>query len=198
MRKVDLIAFFVKEDAGRYISKDFTCSLTITSCMVTKDGRMFTWVKLTLFRYCQIYTSFHCRVGVPDHMDDGFSCTILHNNGDQKVRTAAEIALMAECNMKLMVALSIMEECFLPILDPRTGIDIIPSILYNWRWYNLSFSVFWISCAWLTCLIAYLIFPWFCCFTFMKFNTCYLLSHLYCVPLIGLILYIWITRASIL
>jgi hypothetical protein len=42
MRKVDLIAFFVKEDAGRYISKDFTCSLTITSCMVTKDGRMFT------------------------------------------------------------------------------------------------------------------------------------------------------------
>ncbi|XP_039772911.1 uncharacterized protein LOC120641022 isoform X2 [Panicum virgatum] len=85
-------------------------------------------------RRCQqIYTTFHCRVGVPDHMDDGFSCTILHNNGDQKVRTAAEIALMAECNMKLMIALSIMEECFLPILDPRTGIDIIPSILYNWR-----------------------------------------------------------------
>ncbi|XP_034604524.1 uncharacterized protein [Setaria viridis] len=85
-------------------------------------------------RRCQkIYTSFHCRVGVPDHMDDGFCCTILHNNGDQKVRTAAEIALMAECNMKLMIALSIMEECFLPILDPRTGIDIIPSILYNWR-----------------------------------------------------------------
>jgi len=40
---------------------------------------------------------------------------------------------MAECNMKLMIALSIIEECFLPILDPRTGIDIIPSILYNWR-----------------------------------------------------------------
>jgi len=90
-------------------------------------------MRLTLFWYCQIYTTFHCRVGVPDHMDDGFSCTILHNNGDQKVRTAAEIALMAECNMKLMIALSIMEECFLPILDPRTGIDIIPSILYNWR-----------------------------------------------------------------
>lgn len=88
---------------------------------------------LTLFKYCQIYMSFHCRVGVPDHMNDGFSCTILHNNGDQKVRTAAGIALMAECNMKLMVALSIMEECFLPILDPMTGIDIIPSILYNWR-----------------------------------------------------------------
>ncbi|KAJ1271059.1 hypothetical protein BS78_06G100000 [Paspalum vaginatum] len=85
-------------------------------------------------RRCQqIYTIFRSRVGVPDHLDDGLSCTVLHNNGDQKVRTAEEIALMAECNMKLMIALSIMEECFLPILDPRTGIDIIPSILYNWR-----------------------------------------------------------------
>ncbi|XP_066350192.1 uncharacterized protein [Miscanthus floridulus] len=85
-------------------------------------------------RKCQqIYTIFRSRVGVPDHVDDGLSCTILRNNGDKKVRTAEEIALMAECNMKLMIALSIMEECFLPILDPRTGIDIIPSILYNWR-----------------------------------------------------------------
>jgi len=76
---------------------------------------------------------FRSRVGVPDHVDNDLSCTILRNNGDKKVRTAGEIALMAECNMKLMIALSIMEECFLPILDPRTGIDIIPSILYNWR-----------------------------------------------------------------
>jgi hypothetical protein len=52
---------------------------------------------------------------------------------NQKVCAAAEIALLAEGNMKLMIALTIMEECFFPILDPRTGIDIIPSILYNWR-----------------------------------------------------------------
>ncbi|KAG0525841.1 hypothetical protein BDA96_06G092200 [Sorghum bicolor] len=85
-------------------------------------------------RKCQqIYMIFRSRVGVPDHVDNDLSCTILRNNGDKKVRTAGEIALMAECNMKLMIALSIMEECFLPILDPRTGIDIIPSILYNWR-----------------------------------------------------------------
>ncbi|XP_062183659.1 uncharacterized protein LOC133887705 [Phragmites australis] len=85
-------------------------------------------------RRCQqICTRFRSHIGVPDHIDDGLSCTILRNNGDQKVCAPAEIALMAECNMKLMIALSIMEECFLPILDPRTGIDIIPSIVYNWR-----------------------------------------------------------------
>lgn len=73
------------------------------------------------------------RVGIPIHTIDGFSCTVLRNNGDQRVSTAADIAILAECNMKLVIALSIMEECFLPIIDARTGIDIIPPILYNWR-----------------------------------------------------------------
>ncbi|TVU14468.1 hypothetical protein EJB05_37938 [Eragrostis curvula] len=95
------------------------------------EGRLDSWFCGT--RCQQIFTSFRSRVGVPDHMDNGFSCTVLRNNGDQKVMSAAEIAVTAECNMKLMIALSIMEECFLPIIDPRTGIDIIPSILYNWR-----------------------------------------------------------------
>ncbi|VAH47896.1 unnamed protein product [Triticum turgidum subsp. durum] len=85
-------------------------------------------------RRCQqIYTSMRSRVGIPDHLDDGFSCTILRNNDDQKVHSASDIALLAECSMKLIIALSILEECFLPIFDPRTGVDIMPPIVYNWR-----------------------------------------------------------------
>jgi hypothetical protein len=72
-------------------------------------------------------------VGIRDDTDEGFACTILRNNGDQKVHSAADIALLAECNMKLVIALSILEECFLPIFDPRTGIDIMPPMVYNWR-----------------------------------------------------------------
>uniref|UniRef100_A0A0E0KQU8 DNA 3'-5' helicase n=1 Tax=Oryza punctata TaxID=4537 RepID=A0A0E0KQU8_ORYPU len=82
---------------------------------------------------CQIYMNLRSRVGIPNHTVDGFSCSVLRNNGDQRVSTAADIAILAECNMKLVIALSIMEECFLPIIDARTGIDIIPPILYNWR-----------------------------------------------------------------
>ncbi|XP_068641440.1 probable LRR receptor-like serine/threonine-protein kinase At1g67720 [Aristolochia californica] len=38
---------------------------------------------------------------------------------------------MAEYNTKFVVALTIMVECFLTMLDPRTGIDMIPHILYD-------------------------------------------------------------------
>uniref|UniRef100_A0ACD5UBI9 Uncharacterized protein n=1 Tax=Avena sativa TaxID=4498 RepID=A0ACD5UBI9_AVESA len=96
-----------------------------------EEGGTGTWF---CGRRCQqIYTIMRSLVGIPDHTDEGFACTILRNNGDQKVRSAADIALLAECNMKLVIALSILEECFLPIYDPRTGIDIMPPMVYNWR-----------------------------------------------------------------
>ncbi|KAK1683223.1 hypothetical protein QYE76_044071 [Lolium multiflorum] len=96
-----------------------------------EEGGTGTWF---CGRRCQqIYTAMRSLVGIPDHTGDEFSCTILRNNDDQKVRSAADIALLAECNMKLVIALSLLEECFLPIFDPRTGIDIMPPMVYNWR-----------------------------------------------------------------
>lgn len=96
-----------------------------------KEGGTGTWF---CGRRCQqIYKIMRSLVGIPDRIDEGFACTVLRNNGDQKFRSAADIALLAECNMKLVIALSILEECFLPIFDPRTGIDIMPPMVYNWR-----------------------------------------------------------------
>nr|XP_010324387.1 increased DNA methylation 1 isoform X2 [Solanum lycopersicum] len=83
---------------------------------------------------CQeVYEGLHSRIGFVNHLADGFSWTILRCIlGDHKVHSQRFIALKAECNSKLAVALTIMEECFLPMVDPRTGIDMIPHVIYSW------------------------------------------------------------------
>ncbi|KAL6999604.1 hypothetical protein U1Q18_000762 [Sarracenia purpurea var. burkii] len=82
----------------------------------------------------EVYLGLQSRIGLVNLLCDGFSCTLLRCiHGDQRVHSAQKfVALKAECNSKLAVALTIMEECFLPMVDPRTGIDMIPHVLYNW------------------------------------------------------------------
>ncbi|XP_029118297.2 increased DNA methylation 1 isoform X1 [Elaeis guineensis] len=81
-------------------------------------------------RNCQeVYSGLRSRVGVLNCLGDGFSWTILRCN--HEIKSIQKIPLMAECNTKLAIALGIMEECFLPMVDPRTGIDMIPHVLYN-------------------------------------------------------------------
>lgn len=82
----------------------------------------------------EIHSRLHSQIGRQNPISDGFSWTLLRCiHGDQKVHsTPAFIALKAECNLKLAVALTIMEECFLPMVDTRTGIYMIPHVLYNW------------------------------------------------------------------
>ncbi|KAI5605363.1 hypothetical protein BDE02_01G346800 [Populus trichocarpa] len=83
---------------------------------------------------CQeVYSGLHSRVGINNPIADGFCWTLLRCiHEDQKVLSAQRLALKAECNSKLAVALTIMEECFQSMVDPRTGIDMIPHALYNW------------------------------------------------------------------
>ncbi|XP_016581144.2 increased DNA methylation 1 isoform X1 [Capsicum annuum] len=84
---------------------------------------------------CQeVYKGLHSRIGFINGLTDGFSWTLLRSiHGDHIVHSDQRfIALKAECNSKLAVALTIMEECFLPMVDPRTGIDMIPQVIYSW------------------------------------------------------------------
>ncbi|KAG5546132.1 hypothetical protein RHGRI_018345 [Rhododendron griersonianum] len=84
--------------------------------------------------YVKVYLGLQSHIGLVNLLSDGFSWTLLRCiYGDQRVHSAQRfVALKAECNSKLAVALKIMEECFLPMVDPRTGIDMIPHVVYNW------------------------------------------------------------------
>jgi hypothetical protein len=81
----------------------------------------------------KVYNGLSSRVGIINPNADGLSWSILKCfQEDGMVHSARRLALKAECNSKLAVALSIMEESFLSMVDPRTGIDMIPHVLYNW------------------------------------------------------------------
>ncbi|XP_071727162.1 increased DNA methylation 1-like [Rutidosis leptorrhynchoides] len=81
----------------------------------------------------EIHTGLESRVGLMNSISDGFSWTLLRcTHVDQNVLSGQHfVALEVECNLKLAVAVTIMEECFLPMVDPKTGIDMIPQVLYN-------------------------------------------------------------------
>ncbi|XP_021288478.1 increased DNA methylation 1-like [Herrania umbratica] len=81
----------------------------------------------------EVHSCLSSCLGMINHLAEGFSWTLLRCiHEDQKFHSALRFALKAECNSKLAVALSIMEECFQSMVDPRTGVDMIPHLLYNW------------------------------------------------------------------
>lgn len=80
----------------------------------------------------KVYYGLRSLIGVVNQIDDGHSWTVLKcNHGSRKIGSAEKVALTAECNAKLALALTLMEECFLPMVDPKTGISMIPHVVYN-------------------------------------------------------------------
>ncbi|XP_039027783.1 increased DNA methylation 1-like [Hibiscus syriacus] len=78
----------------------------------------------------ELYSGLSSRLGMINHLFDGFSWTLLKCiHEDKKVYSPLRLALKAECNSKLAVALSIMEECFQSMVDPRTGRYDTPTLV---------------------------------------------------------------------
>eukprot|EP01018_Ginkgo_biloba_P016757 Gb_41247 [translate_table: standard] len=80
----------------------------------------------------QVFIGLRDLLAISNPLEGGFSWTLLRCiEEDQEVCSAQRLALMAECNTKLAVALVVMEECFVPMVDPRTELDMIPHVVYN-------------------------------------------------------------------
>ncbi|CAH1413699.1 unnamed protein product [Lactuca virosa] len=83
--------------------------------------------------FCSESCKMALKVGMMNSISDGFSSTLLkRTHGDQNVLSDHHfIALKVEWSLKLEVSLTIMEEFFLPMIDPRIVIDLILQVLYN-------------------------------------------------------------------
>lgn len=113
---------------------------------------LFIQGNLTIW-YLQVYSGLQSQVGLVNQVADGFSWMLLKCiHDDQKFLSAQWFALKAVCNTKLAVALTIMEECFLSMLDPRTGIHMIPQVLYNWGLVPLPYDKFFSLVCFYACL----------------------------------------------
>ncbi|GAB2298207.1 ribosomal 40S subunit protein S18B [Dionaea muscipula] len=95
-------------------------------------------------RHCkQIFEGLQQLVGVKCGLVDQYSWTLIQRSGFK--HNVSEIQVQEiEINSKLAVALSLMNECFLPVVDHRTGIDLLNNILYSHgsNFKRLSFSGF--------------------------------------------------------
>ncbi|CAH1444074.1 unnamed protein product [Lactuca virosa] len=77
----------------------------------------------------EVYIPLQKLIGVKHELDSGFSWSLIHrSDSDSDSLTDGE---RMECNSMLAVAMSLMDECFLPFTDKRSGINLIRNVVFN-------------------------------------------------------------------
>ncbi|KAI3788765.1 hypothetical protein L2E82_01540 [Cichorium intybus] len=79
----------------------------------------------------QLHSDLQKLVGVKHELGSGFSWSLIHRTDLPSDASSMELSQRVECNSKLAVALSVIDECFIPVLDRRSGINLIHNVVYN-------------------------------------------------------------------
>ncbi|CAN8323494.1 unnamed protein product [Cochlearia groenlandica] len=90
---------------------------------------------------CQeLFDGLQLLIGVKHPLPEGFSWTLLRRSELSHDYISEKIAY----NAKLAVAFSVMDECFSPLVDHRSGVNLLENIVYNLgsNFHRLNYSNF--------------------------------------------------------
>ncbi|XP_010532542.1 PREDICTED: increased DNA methylation 1 isoform X2 [Tarenaya hassleriana] len=88
------------------------------------------------FAFCgkeckELFEGLQKCVGIKRELEAGFSWSLVHRTEIDSDSVVLDQHRTVENNSKLAVALTVMDECFLPVIDRRSGVNIIRNVLYN-------------------------------------------------------------------
>ncbi|XP_027360435.1 uncharacterized protein LOC113868762 isoform X2 [Abrus precatorius] len=141
---------FTKEDATVYVLR--TCNLCEKkyhdSCTKEMDTlpNNFNMPGLSFCgKECkELFEHLKKYLGTKHELEAGFTWSIIHRTDEDSEAASRGTSQRVECNSKLAIALTVMDECFLPVVDRRSGINLIRNVLYNSgsNFSRLSYSGF--------------------------------------------------------
>lgn len=70
-------------------------------------------------------------VGVTNELDEGLTWTLVRRIDPGGGGNSEDFYDRTVCNSKTAVAVAVMEECFEPVIDRHTQIDVVRSVVYN-------------------------------------------------------------------
>ncbi|GJM96603.1 hypothetical protein PR202_ga13458 [Eleusine coracana subsp. coracana] len=70
-------------------------------------------------------------LAVKKDLGPDYSCRVIQRIHEDVPETVLALDTRFECNSKIAIAFSLMDECFRPIVDQRTGINLIRNVVYS-------------------------------------------------------------------